>query len=82
MKCPKCNSENVKLESKVKKNPMLIGCLLSLGGIGMMFFGIIGALIGALIGLIIGAIVKGLMKTQYETVGICQDCGNSWAAKE
>lgn len=82
MTCPKCNSENVKVESKVKKNPILLGCVLALGGIGLMFLGFVGAAIGSLLGLIIGAITKGLMKTKYETVGVCQNCGNSWVVKE
>ena len=82
MNCPKCNSDRVQVQPKAKKNPILLGCTLALGGIGLMVLGFIGLAVGAILGLIIGAIVKGLMKTKYETVAVCQDCGQSWIVKE
>lgn len=76
--CNKCNSDNVQMQAKKSKNTVLLGCVLALGGFGLMFLGPIGAIIGALIGLIIGAIISALMPTQYETVAVCQNCGNSF----
>ncbi len=76
--CNKCNSNNVQMQAKKKKNTILLGCVLGLGGFGLMFLGPIGLIIGALLGLIIGAIVSALMQTQYETVAVCQNCGNSF----
>ena len=78
MKCEKCNSENVQAQVVVKKNTITTGIVLLLGGLGLMFLGIIGGLIGVIIGFPIGAIVKGLMGDLKETVFICQDCGNTF----
>jgi hypothetical protein len=75
MICPKCGTE-MQVQAQKEKNPILLGLVLAFGGFGLMFLGIPGALIGALLGLIIGAIIKGLMKTQYESVFVCQSCGN------
>lgn len=74
MKCPKCHSENVQVQAKRVKFPMG-ALLLTFGGFGLMFFGIIGALCGIVLGLIIGAIIKGLTPTAYESIVICQECG-------
>ncbi len=76
--CNKCNSNNVQMQAKKTKNTVLLGCVLTLGGFGLMFLGPIGAIIGVVIGLIIGAIISTLMPTQYETIAICQNCGNSF----
>ena len=77
--CNKCNSNNVQMQAKKSKNTILLGCVLALGGFGLMFLGPIGAIIGVIIGLIIGAIISALiMPTQYETVAVCQNCGNSF----
>lgn len=78
MKCVKCGSENVIIESKKAKNSIMIGCVLTLGGIGLMIFGIIGIVIGVVLGFIIGVIVKSLAKEVYESWGVCQDCGKTW----
>ena len=76
--CNKCNSNNVQMQAKKRKNTVLLGCVLALGGFGLMFLGPIGAIIGVIIGLVIGAIISALMPTQYETVAVCQNCGNSF----
>lgn len=76
--CNNCNSTNVHMQAKKSKNNVLLGCVLALGGLGLMFLGLIGAIIGVVLGLIIGVIVSALMPTQYETVAVCQNCGNSF----
>lgn len=77
--CNKCNSNNVQMQAKKSKNNILLGCVMLLAGLGLMFLGLLGAIIGFIIGLIIGALLSALMPTQYETVAICQNCGNSFA---
>ncbi len=76
--CNKCNSINVLIQAKKSKNTMLLGCVLLLGGVGLMLLGPIGAIIGVIIGFIIGAIISSLMPALYETVAVCQTCGNSF----
>lgn len=75
MKCSKCNSENVQMQAKEVKAKLTVPCLLTLGGFGLMFFGIVGLVIGAVLGLIIGAIIQALLPTKYTSVAVCQDCG-------
>ena len=82
MKCEKCNSENVQAQVITKKNTITTGIVLLLGGLGLMFLGIVGGVIGVLIGLPIGAIVKGLMGDIQETVFVCQECGNTFKPKD
>ena len=82
MKCEKCNSENVQAQVVTKKNPIVTGMVLALGGLGLMFLGIIGGLIGVVIGLIIGVIIKSCMGDLRETVFVCQDCGNTFSTKK
>lgn len=77
MTCPKCNSINVQIQARNGKKPITIGCVLLLGGIGLMFLGIIGLAIGLVVGLVIGAIFKALMPTPVETIAVCQNCGHS-----
>lgn len=74
--CNKCNSTNIQIQAKKSKSTIFLGCVLTPCGIGLMIFGIIGAMIGTIIGLIIGAIVSALMGTQYETIAVCQNCGH------
>lgn len=75
MKCPKCNSENVQMQAKEAKLKLIVPCMLTFGGFGLMFLGIAGLLIGAVMGLIIGAIIQALVPTKYTSVMVCQDCG-------
>lgn len=76
MTCPKCNSENVKVETKKSKNTIIPALILLLGGGGLAAWGTVGCIIGALIGLVIGAITKAAMQNKYEAVVVCQECGN------
>ena len=78
MKCSKCNSENVQAQVVTKKNTIVIGVVLLLGGLGLMFLGIIGGLIGAVLGWVVGVIIKSFMGDLRETVFVCQDCGNTF----
>ena len=75
MKCPQCGAENILMQSHPGKSFPMVGFVLAFGGLGMMFFGILGAIVGILPGLLVGAIVKACVPPQYETVGICQSCG-------
>ena len=75
--CPKCNSSNIQMQVKRKKGLIILGCVLLFGGIGLMFLGI-GAILGAIVGLIIGAIINAFMPDQYETIAVCQICGNAF----
>jgi len=76
MKCPKCNSENVQISAKTKKrNPLMLGCVLGLGGLGLMFLGPLGAILGVIIGLILGWVLKAIVPPSYKTVAVCQSCG-------
>lgn len=78
MKCFRCHSENVQLQTKPAKSVPLIGFVLILGGLGLMFFSIIGLILGALFGLIVGAIVRAAVSQPDDTIAVCQNCGNSW----
>ena len=78
IRCSKCGSDRVHISAKEKKNQMVLACTMALGGLGLMIFGIIGGILGAIIGLIVGAIVKLCMRVEYETVCVCQDCGNTF----
>ena len=75
MNCPRCNSENVQVQSKEYK-PKLTGPILMVGGgFGLMFASIIGLVIGVAIGGIVAAIVNSTLPTKYKSVIVCQDCG-------
>ena len=75
MKCPRCNSENMQMQSRPGKGLSLIWFALTFGGFGLMFLSIVGLVLGALLGCIIGAIVKATLPKHNETVAICQNCG-------
>lgn len=75
MKCPKCNSENVQIQSKEYKPKFTIGLLLMGVGFGGVFGGIVGNIIGLLIGLIVAAIVKAVIPKTYQPIMVCQQCG-------
>lgn len=74
MKCPKCNSENVQVQSKEYKPKFIGAIILVCGGIGLMFFGI-GAIVGVVLGAIIGVIVDSAVPQTFRSVIVCQDCG-------
>lgn len=74
MKCPKCNSENVQVQSKEYKPKLTVPIIMVCGGFGLMFFGI-GVIPGVIIGAIIAAIVNSTLPQTYRSVMVCQDCG-------
>ena len=82
MKCSKCNSENVQAQVVTKKNPIVAGMVMALGGLGLMLLGIFGALIGFFIGLIIGLVIKACMGELRETIFVCRNCGNTFSIKQ
>lgn len=82
MKCPKCGSENTRIEPKECKPKLTTPLVLTFAGFGLMFLGIIGAAIGALLGLLIAAIVNGLLPQGYQGVIVCQNCGCSSVVKQ
>lgn len=75
MTCPRCNSENVQMQTRPGKGLPIIGFVLAFGGFGLMFLSIFGLVIGALLGLLVGAILKAVLPKHNETVAICQNCG-------
>ena len=75
MKCPRCNSENVHVQARAGRKPIVIACVLALSGLGLMFLGIIGLALGVVVGLIIGVIIKALVPAPTETIAVCQSCG-------
>ena len=74
MKCPKCNSENVQVQSKEYKPKLTVPIIMICGGIGLMFFGV-GAIVGVIVGAIIAAIVNSVIPQTHQSVMVCQDCG-------
>lgn len=75
MICPKCQSTNVHIQIAKSNNPIIIGAILSGGGVGLMWFGVIGAVGGVIIGWVLGAISKAIMPTPRESIAVCQKCG-------
>ena len=80
-RCPKCNSTNVTATPKEYKPKLAVPLVMTFGGFGLMFLGIIGLIVGALLGLVIGATVNGLVPQTYQTVITCSDCGYSGVCK-
>lgn len=74
MKCPKCNSENVQVQSKEYKPKFTVPILLTFGGFGLML-GPLGLIIGVIVGGIVAAIVKSMLPQTYQPVVVCQQCG-------
>jgi hypothetical protein len=81
-RCPKCNSANVTATPKEYKPKLTAPLVMTFGGFGLMFLGVIGLAVGALLGLVIGAIVNGLVPQTYQTVITCSDCGYSGVCKD
>ena len=81
-RCPKCNSANVTATPKEYKPKLTVPLIMTFGGFGLMFLGILGLVVGALIGLVIGAIINGLLPQTYQTVITCADCGYSGVHKD
>lgn len=75
MKCPRCNSENVQMQSKISKAKLTLPICLVCGGLGLIFLSVIGLIVGVLVGLLISVIIKSLLPTGYVSVMVCQDCG-------
>lgn len=74
MICPKCNSENVQIQSREYKPKFTAPIILICGGIGLMFFGV-GVILGVIIGAIIGTIVDSAIPQASQSIMVCQDCG-------
>ena len=75
MKCSRCNSENIQMQTQKGKGMPTIAFVMIFGGFGLMFLGIIGLVIGAFLGGLIGGFAKAGASNRYETVAVCQDCG-------
>ena len=75
MNCPKCNSENVQVQSKEIKLKLTGPILLIGGGFGLMILGPLGLIIGIAIGGLVAVVVKSVTPTKYRPVIVCQDCG-------
>ena len=75
MKCPRCNSENIQMQTREGKGLSFVLFALIFGGIGLMFLSVVGLVLGALLGCVIGAIVKAALPKHNETVAVCQGCG-------
>lgn len=75
MKCPKCNSENVQVQSKEYKPKITVPILLICGGFGLMFLGIVGLIVGLILGAIVAAIAHSVVPQSYRPVVVCQQCG-------
>lgn len=75
MKCPRCNSENIQMQTREGKGLSIILFALMFGGFGLMFLSVVGLVLGALLGLVIGAIIKAALPKHNETVAVCQSCG-------
>lgn len=75
MKCPKCNSENVQVQSKEYKPKFTVPILLTAGGFGLVFLGPVGLIIGLIVGGIVAAIVNSTLPQTYRPVVVCQQCG-------
>lgn len=75
MKCPRCGSENTRVEPKEYKPKLTVPFTIFFIGVGLMFLGVVGIVLGTVVGLIIGAIVSGLIPQVYHSVVVCQDCG-------
>lgn len=82
VRCHKCNSTNVTATPKEYRPKLTVPLVMTFGGFGLMFLGIIGLIVGALLGLVIGAIVNGLVPQTYQTVITCSDCGYSGVCKD
>lgn len=82
MKCPRCGSENTRVEPKEYKPKLTVPSMIFFIGIGLMFFGVLGIALGAVVGLIIGAIVSGLVPQAYHSVIVCQECGYTSVVKD
>ena len=76
MYCPKCGSDNVRMEAKKNTPKVFWPIVLTFGGFGMFFFGIPGFLIGGIVGVVVGLIVKMCLPTTYESIAVCQSCGH------
>ena len=75
MKCPRCQSENVQVQSKEYKPKLTVPILMVGAGFGLVFGGLIGAVIGLVIGGVVAAIVHAVTPQTYRPVVVCQQCG-------
>lgn len=75
MKCPKCNSENVQVQSKEYKPKFTVPILMVGAGLGLMLAGPVGLIMGLILGVIVAAIVHAVLPQTYQPVVVCQQCG-------
>jgi hypothetical protein len=75
MKCPKCNSENVQVQSKEYKPKLTVPILMVGGGFGLVFGGIGGCVLGLIIGAVVAGVVHSVIPQTYQSVLVCQQCG-------
>ena len=75
MNCPKCNSENVQVQSKEYKPKFTVPILMVGAGFGLVFGGPIGLIVGLMLGGIVAAIVHSVIPQTYQPVVVCQQCG-------
>lgn len=75
MTCPRCNSENVQVQSQEYKPKLTVPILMIGGGFGLMLLGLIGLIGGLIIGVIVAAIVSAVIPQTYRPVVVCQQCG-------
>lgn len=75
MKCPKCNSENVQMQSKEHKLKLTVPIFMVGGGFGLFFGGFMGGFIGIIISAVVAGIVYTIAPTTYQSVPVCQECG-------
>ena len=75
MNCPKCNSENVQVQSKEYKPKFTVPILMIGAGFGLVFGGPIGLIIGLILGGIVATIVHAVTPQTYQPVVVCQQCG-------
>lgn len=79
MKCPKCQSENVKVELRHKKTANIYLCTLGvmIGSViyGYSMAGLTGVIICVPIGVFSMVIVSYIVNSKMISTGICQNCG-------
>lgn len=88
MTCPRCNSENIQMQTRPGKGFPMFLLALTFGAFGYfvcaildVFIGtfiilsFVGSVIGFLFGLLIGGIIKAIAPKHNETVAVCQNCG-------
>lgn len=85
MKCPKCQSENIRVELRHKKTANIYLCTLgaivgaTIGGYSLA--GFIGVIIYDTIAIFLMVIVSYIANSKMISTGICQNCGTIFDTK-